>query len=78
MRRDNAVSRLVTLLEIKNRAQNEKIAIFPEGTCTNRQLILKFRLGAFTPSLPVQVVFLQYENNSSASFPFLLFLLKSD
>jgi 1-acyl-sn-glycerol-3-phosphate acyltransferase len=66
VRRDNAVSRLVTLMEIKSRAQVDKIAIFPEGTCSNREMILKFRLGAFTPALPIQMVYIQYERDTGS------------
>ena len=61
VKRDNQNSRIVSMLEIKKRALTEKVAIFPEGTCTNREMILKFRLGAFTPALPVQAVYLQFE-----------------
>lgn len=64
MKRDNPQSRQETIRMIKVRAKYEKIAIFPEGTCTNRSSIIKFRLGAFTPGLPVQPVYIDYEKNS--------------
>lgn len=64
MQRDNSASRQETIRQIKVRAKYEKIAIFPEGTCTNRSAVIKFRLGAFTPGLPVQPVYIDYENGS--------------
>jgi hypothetical protein len=39
-----------------------QVLIFPEGTCTNRQAFITFRLGAFIPGVPVQPVILRYEN----------------
>lgn len=64
VKRDNPASRQETLRQIKLRAKYEKIAIFPEGTCTNRSSIIKFRLGAFTSGLPVQPIFIDYAKGS--------------
>ncbi len=52
--------------EIHRRASSggrwSKIMIFPEGTTTNREVLLKFKLGAFSPKLPVQPVLIKYKN----------------
>lgn len=36
--------------------------LFPEGTCTNRCALIKFKPGAFYPGVPVQPVLLKYPN----------------
>lgn len=59
--RECSDSRLATKLEIAERAKNgEAILLLPEGTCTNRQMLLQFKDGAFKPGLPVQPIFLQF------------------
>jgi lysophosphatidylcholine acyltransferase/lyso-PAF acetyltransferase len=37
-----------------------QVAIFPEGTNTNRKALLSFKPGAFNPGLPVQPIILRY------------------
>lgn len=37
-----------------------QILIFPEGVCTNRSCLITFKLGAFSPGVPVQPVLLWY------------------
>ena len=36
--------------------------LFPEGTCTNGKALIYFKLGAFSPSVPVQPVLVKYPN----------------
>ncbi|CAL8297833.1 unnamed protein product [Lota lota] len=59
-------SRRKTVEEIKRRAHScgqwPQIMIFPEGTCTNRSGVIRFKPGAFIPGLPVQPVILRYPN----------------
>jgi len=38
-----------------------QLAIFPEGTCTNRTSLISFRPGAFAPGEPVQPVVIHWE-----------------
>ncbi|XP_075867607.1 lysophosphatidylcholine acyltransferase 1 isoform X2 [Nelusetta ayraudi] len=60
-------SRKKTVEEIKRRARSggewPQIGIFPEGTCTNRSGLIRFKAGAFLPGLPVQPVVLRYPNS---------------
>ena len=58
-------SRIETIKEIRRRAHDKNwhpIAIFPEGTCTNRMAYISFKPGAFIPGLPVQPVLLKYKD----------------
>ncbi|XP_055931129.1 lysophosphatidylcholine acyltransferase-like isoform X2 [Argiope bruennichi] len=41
----------------------EQLLLFPEGGCGNRKALLRFKLGAFAPGVPVQPVFIRYKNN---------------
>lgn len=34
--------------------------VFPEGTCTNGRALVQFKMGAFTPGVPVQPVVVRY------------------
>jgi len=46
--------------------------VFPEGTCTNGNALVQFKLGAFTPGLPVQPVLFRYTSKTydpSFTFP---------
>ena len=48
---------------IKERATNPAwppILLFPEGTCTNGEVLISFKPGAFLPGAPVQPVVLRY------------------
>mmetsp|Transcript_16288 Transcript_16288/g.31585 ORF Transcript_16288/g.31585 Transcript_16288/m.31585 type:complete len:449 (-) Transcript_16288:78-1424(-) len=42
-------------------AWRRRLAIYPEGTCTNRSSLIKFRLGAFEPLAPIQPVVLRWD-----------------
>lgn len=64
--REDPNSRQNTIAEIISRANSpdpwQQVAIFPEGTCTNRSALIKFKPGAFFPAVPVQPVLLKYPN----------------
>jgi len=63
--RSDTNSRQTTIKHISDRAEGEgwqQVLIFPEGTCTNRQCLITFRLGAFYPCVPVQPVCIRYDN----------------
>ncbi|KAM4630252.1 lysophosphatidylcholine acyltransferase 1 [Polymixia lowei] len=64
--RSDQESRRKTVEEIKRRAHTggewPQIMIFPEGTCTNRSGLIRYKPGAFIPGLPVQPVVLRYSN----------------
>jgi len=66
VQREDPNSRQNTIREIIDRAHSEKdwpqVAIFPEGTCTNRSALIRFKPGAFFPGVPVQPVLLRYPN----------------
>ncbi|GMH64412.1 hypothetical protein TrRE_jg295, partial [Triparma retinervis] len=51
---------------IKERANSggkwPQTVLFPEGTCTNGKALIYFKLGAFSPSVPVQPVLVKYPN----------------
>lgn len=64
--RDDANSRQNTIKELQRRSHSlddwNQIAIFPEGTCTNRSSLIAFKLGCFYPGLPIQPVCIKYPN----------------
>ena len=64
--RDDPNSRRTTREEILQRVTSNRkwpqILIFPEGVCTNRSCLVTFKLGAFSPGVPVQPVLLRYPN----------------
>lgn len=64
--RSDPDSRRKTVEEIKRRAHSggewPQIMIFPEGTCTNRSCLIRYKPGAFIPAVPVQPVVLRYPN----------------
>jgi len=66
VRRTDPDSRKNTMRTMKERSEKgagwQQILIFPEGTCTNRSCLITFRLGAFTPGVPVQPVIIRYNN----------------
>ncbi|XP_022707720.1 lysophosphatidylcholine acyltransferase 1-like isoform X4 [Varroa jacobsoni] len=66
VKRSSKESRQTTLSEIKNRATSQEpwsqIVIFPEGTCSNGSVLLKFKQGAFSAGVPVQPVLIRYPN----------------
>ncbi|XP_012790785.2 lysophosphatidylcholine acyltransferase 2B-like [Sorex araneus] len=65
--RDDPSSRKHTHDEILKRVAPDskwpQILIFPEGVCTNRSCLVTFKLGAFSPGVPVQPVLLRYPNS---------------
>lgn len=66
VQREDPNSRQNTITEIIERARSDEewpqVAIFAEGTCTNRKALIKFKGGAFYPGVPVQPVLLKYPN----------------
>jgi len=61
--REDAESKKNVVKAINSRVNNlnfPQVAIFPEGTNTNRKALLSFKPGAFTPGLPVQPIILRY------------------
>ncbi len=62
--RRSAESRREAAEAISTRARHPgdwpQIFIFPEGTNTNRRKLIKFKLGAFNPGVPVQPVTVKY------------------
>lgn len=64
--REDPQSRKNTRNEILKRVTSKRkwpqILIFPEGVCTNRSCLITFKLGAFSPGVPVQPVLLRYPN----------------
>ncbi|KAM5256388.1 lysophosphatidylcholine acyltransferase 2B-like [Ctenodactylus gundi] len=64
--REDPESRKNTRIEILRRVTSKRkwpqILIFPEGVCTNRSCLVTFKLGAFSPGVPVQPVLLRYPN----------------
>ncbi|XP_040174886.1 lysophosphatidylcholine acyltransferase-like isoform X1 [Anopheles arabiensis] len=64
--REDPHSRQTTIREIIQRANSKEdwpqILIFPEGTCTNRTSLIKFKPGAFYPGVPIQPVLMRYPN----------------
>ena len=54
---------------IKERATSNGLwpqtVLFPEGTTTNGQALIYFKLGAFTPGVPVQPVIVSYPNKTT-------------
>uniref|UniRef100_T1J518 EF-hand domain-containing protein n=1 Tax=Strigamia maritima TaxID=126957 RepID=T1J518_STRMM len=64
--REDPNSRQNTIKNIQRRATSEdnwhQVAIFPEGTCTNRTSLIQFKPGAFYPGVPVQPVCIKYPN----------------
>ncbi|CAH8578742.1 unnamed protein product [Schistosoma turkestanicum] len=64
--REDPNSRKTAIRELIRRAKSEddwpQIVIFPEGTCTNRSCIAKFKSGAFNAGVPVQPVIVRWPN----------------
>ncbi|XP_006882537.1 PREDICTED: lysophosphatidylcholine acyltransferase 2B-like [Elephantulus edwardii] len=60
-------SRQTTRKEILRRVKAGRkwpqILIFPEGVCTNGSCLVTFKLGAFTPGVPVQPVLIRFPNS---------------
>lgn len=64
---ENPDSRRQISEAIRQRVRSEKnfeqLMLFPEGGCGNRKALLQFKLGAFSPGVSVQPVFVRYRNN---------------
>ncbi|GBG34814.1 Lysophosphatidylcholine acyltransferase [Hondaea fermentalgiana] len=63
--RENISSRHLAAEAILQRADRtgtwrRRLAVYPEGTCTNRTSLIQFRRGAFEPLAPVQPAVLQW------------------
>lgn len=62
--RDDASSRHGAVDAILERASSSApwrpTLLFPEGTCTNRRVLITFKSGAFRPAVPVQPVAIRY------------------
>ena len=75
--REKYDSRNDTVQIITERAKSNgkwsPVMIFPEGTCTNGKALIKFKVGAFLPGLPVQPVCVKYSetNFDSVSYTWL-------
>jgi lysophosphatidylcholine acyltransferase/lyso-PAF acetyltransferase len=65
--RENSSSRSIVVKMILNRLNSPlkwpKLAIYTEGTCTNRKVLLQFKPGAFLAGLPVQPVCFVYNTS---------------
>mmetsp|Transcript_9515 Transcript_9515/g.16678 ORF Transcript_9515/g.16678 Transcript_9515/m.16678 type:complete len:482 (+) Transcript_9515:257-1702(+) len=64
--REDKNSRTTVAKALKDRislksAWRRQMALFPEGTCTNRTSLIAFRLGAFEPGAPVQPIALKWD-----------------
>ncbi|XP_054714823.1 lysophosphatidylcholine acyltransferase 1-like [Uloborus diversus] len=63
---DDPDSRRKIAEEIRRRVWSGKnyqqLLLFPEGGCGNRKALLQFKLGGFSPGVPVQPVFIRYKN----------------
>ena len=66
VRRNDSESRRDTVSAISNRMSSvedwPQLIVFPEGTCTNKKYMIKFKLGAFVAGQPIQPVVLKYKN----------------
>ncbi|VEL31910.1 unnamed protein product [Protopolystoma xenopodis] len=64
--REDPKSRQNTIFEINRRCKSSdgwpQLVIFPEGTCTNRSCLIRFKTGAFIPGVPVQPAVLRWPN----------------
>lgn len=53
--------------EVKRRATSggkwPQVLFFPEGTCSNKKALLKFKPGAFIAGVPIQPVLIRYPNS---------------
>lgn len=69
--REDPESRAKSVTELQRRVKNKevwpKVLICPEGTTTNRKVILKFKPGAFVPKLPIQPMLLKFKSKLVSS-----------
>uniref|UniRef100_A0A8D0HL63 Lysophosphatidylcholine acyltransferase 4 n=1 Tax=Sphenodon punctatus TaxID=8508 RepID=A0A8D0HL63_SPHPU len=65
--RHDPASRKKVVEEVKRRATSRgkwpQVLFFPEGTCSNKKALLKFKPGAFIAGVPIQPVLIRYPNN---------------
>ncbi|XP_032199055.1 lysophospholipid acyltransferase LPCAT4 isoform X2 [Mustela erminea] len=65
--RHDPASRRRVVEEVRRRATSggkwPQVLFFPEGTCSNKKALLKFKPGAFIAGVPVQPVLIQYPNS---------------
>lgn len=77
--REDPDSRAKSAEEIRRRTHTKgawpKVLIYPEGTTTNRGVLLKFKPGAFYPKLPVQPVLIKYNNRVVRESAIIMFTL---
>lgn len=71
VQRSDVSSKNQTVNEIKDRLSSNfvwpQLVIFPEGTCTNKKTMLKFKLGAFLAGTAIQPVIIRYQKNPDVS-----------
>ena len=63
MDRNTADGRKKALEEFVRRVHSPEwgqMLVFPEGTCTNRKSVIKFKRGSFVPGAPVQTILLRW------------------
>ncbi|XP_021100163.1 lysophospholipid acyltransferase LPCAT4 isoform X2 [Heterocephalus glaber] len=65
--RNDPASRRRVVEEVRRRATSggkwPQVLFFPEGTCSNKKALLKFKPGAFIAGVPVQPVLIRYPNS---------------
>uniref|UniRef100_A0A5F8HEA7 Lysophosphatidylcholine acyltransferase 4 n=1 Tax=Monodelphis domestica TaxID=13616 RepID=A0A5F8HEA7_MONDO len=65
--RHDPASRRKVVEEVRRRATSRgkwpQVLFFPEGTCSNKKALLKFKPGAFIAGVPVQPVLIRYPNS---------------
>ncbi|XP_024423431.1 lysophospholipid acyltransferase LPCAT4 isoform X1 [Desmodus rotundus] len=65
--RHDPASRRRVVEEVRRRATSggkwPQVLFFPEGTCSNKKALLKFKPGAFIAGVPVQPVLIRYPNS---------------
>ncbi|XP_025065349.1 lysophospholipid acyltransferase LPCAT4 isoform X1 [Alligator sinensis] len=65
--RHDPASRKKVVEEVKRRATSRgkwpQVLFFPEGTCSNKKALLKFKPGAFIAGVPIQPVLIRYPNS---------------
>ncbi|CAM4551023.1 lysophospholipid acyltransferase LPCAT4 isoform X2 [Lepidochelys kempii] len=65
--RHDPASRKKVVEEVKRRATSQgkwpQVLFFPEGTCSNKKALLKFKPGAFIAGVPIQPILVRYPNS---------------
>ncbi|XP_075768093.1 lysophospholipid acyltransferase LPCAT4 isoform X2 [Pelodiscus sinensis] len=65
--RHDPASRKKVVEEVKRRATSQgkwpQVLFFPEGTCSNKKALLKFKPGAFISGVPIQPILIRYQNS---------------